>query len=60
MRVSDNYKLMKYINLYRNSYLSAYGDKPHLYLFGGTLFVVAGFIPANEWADYRKKFSIRE
>ena len=33
MRVSDNYRLRKHIKLYRNSYLSAYGDKPRPYEF---------------------------
>jgi hypothetical protein len=33
MRASENYKLMKYFNLYSNSYLSAYGDKPRRYIF---------------------------
>jgi len=28
MRASENYKLMKYFNLYSNSYLSAYGVYP--------------------------------
>jgi hypothetical protein len=34
------------------------GDKPHPYLFGETLFVVAGFIPACKGAECRKNRSI--
>jgi hypothetical protein len=35
------------------------GDKPHPYLFGETLFVVAGFIPACKGAECRKNRSIK-